>query len=515
MQQKNIGYYRLIMLNSLGRVVPDTLRGYTSATAYQSKNRILIPEKAVVTKPLFLDSISAIFDEYHISDGMTLSFHHHLRNGDGVLNAVCQEIKTRGIKHLTIAPSSIFPNNAIIVDLIIAGNITNIRTNYINGPAARPIDDGKLQGLLLMDTHGGRARAIESGDLPIDIAILACPTVDRNGNGSGTEGLSACGTLGYAQSDLRYAKKVILVTDTIVDKVKQIDLDGKYVDAIVQIDSIGDPEGIVSGTTKITKDPVGLKIARDAADFLYQAGVIKPGFSMQTGAGGTSLAVAAAVRKMMITKQIHGSFASGGTNGYYTDLLKEGWVDNLYDVQCFDLEAVRSYRDNSHHIAISASKYGNPYEPNPVVNNLSFVALGATEIDLDFNVNVTTDSLGRLIGGSGGHADTAHGADITIITTTLAKARLPIIKEHVTTITTPGEDVDVLVTERGIAINPRRVDLLEKMKNSNLTIMTISELMAISHQISGIPAAIKESGKVTGLIVYRDGTILDQLYQRF
>ncbi|MDD3842415.1 MAG: citrate lyase subunit alpha [Candidatus Izemoplasmatales bacterium] len=502
------------MLNTLGRVVPDTERGFISATNYQSQERILIPEKAVVDKPVFLGSIKAIFDQYHITDGMTLSFHHHLRNGDQVLNQVCREIQIRGIKNLTIAPSSIFPNNAIIAELIEAGNITNIRTNYINGPAAIPIDQGKLKGLLLMDTHGGRARAIESGNLKIDVAILACPAVDYDGNGSGTEGLSACGTLGYAQSDLRYAAKVILITDTLVNRVKQIDFDGKYVDAIVKIDSIGDPEGIVSGTTKITKDPVGLKIARDAAAFLYQSGVIKPGFSMQTGAGGTSLAVAYQVRKMMIQNQIHGSFASGGTNGYYADMLKEGWIDQIYDVQCFDLDAVKSYRDNPRHLAISASKYGNPFEKDPIVNQLSFVALGATEIDLDFNVNVTTDSLGRLIGGSGGHADTAHGAAVTIITTTLAKARLPIIKERVTAITTPGEDVDVLVTERGIAINPRRTDLIDKMKNSQLTIMTIDELMAISHQISGIPQAIKKPGKVTGLIVYRDGTILDQLYQR-
>mgnify|MGYP003313350978 CR=1 FL=1 len=88
------------------------------------------------------------------------------------------------------------------------------------------------------------------------------------------------------------------------------------------------------------------------------------------------------------------------------------------------------------------------------------------EIDVNFNVNVTTDSYGNIMGGSGGHSDTAHGAKVSIITTNLIKSRLPIIKKEVTTITTPGQDIDILVTERGIAINPLRKDLLEKLLNS-------------------------------------------------
>ena len=130
-------------------------------------------------------------------------------------------------------------------------------------------------------------------------------------------------------------------------------------------------------------------------------------------------------------------------------------MDKLFDVQCFDLEAVRSYRENKNHIGMSASKYANPFD-NPVVNNLDFTILGATEIDLNFNVNVTTDSYGTIIGGSGGHADSAYGAKVTIITTQIMKSRMPIIKDRVTAITTPGDSVDILVTERGIAVNPNR-----------------------------------------------------------
>ncbi|MDD3957456.1 MAG: citrate lyase subunit alpha, partial [Candidatus Izemoplasmatales bacterium] len=240
--------------------------------------------------------------------------------------------------------------------------------------------------------------------------------------------------------------------------------------------------------------------------------VIKEGFSMQTGAGGTSLATADQIRKLMLVEQVHGSFASGGITGHYVDMLKQGLFSKLYDVQCFDLQAVESYHHNDNHIGISASKYGNPFEDHPIVNDLDVVILGATEIDLDFNVNVTTDSFGNIIGGSGGHADTAYGAKITVITSPLARARIPLIKERVRTITTPGENIDILVTERGIAINPRRIDLIDQLKGSPFIIRPIKDLMDLQHQISGIPHEILDGSHPVGYVEYRDGTIIDTLY---
>ena len=373
---------------------------------------------------IVLNSIEEAFDLLKIEDGATLSFHHHLRNGDFVLNKVCEIIKKRNLKNLHLCPSSIFPNNAPLVELIENGNVVDIDTNYLNGPVAKAISEGKLKGKLRMHTHGGRPRAIINGEIKIDVAFIACPTVDKDGNGTGAIGKSACGVLGYAIEDVNYAKHVVLVTDNLVEKIdneKQeiIQIDGEKIDFIVHIDSIGDANGIVSGTTKITKDPVGLKIAKMTANLLDELGVIKEGVSMQTGAGGTSLAVASFVREKMVEKNIKGSFASGGITGYFVNMLEEGLLDHLMDVQCFDLDAVRSFRDNKKHIPMSASKYANP-DDDPVVNKLDFVILGATEIDLDFNVNVITSSHNEIMGGSGGHSDTAHGAFITIITTSPA-----------------------------------------------------------------------------------------------
>ena len=170
---------------------------------------------------------------------------------------------------------------------------------------------------------------------------------------------------------------------------------------------------------------------------------------------------------------------------------------------------LQSYVSTHKHQRMSASMYGNPDNKGAVVNNLDIVILGATEIDTNFNVNVTTGSDGAIMGGSGGHSDTAAGAKLTIIVTQLMKARLPIIKDSVTTITTPGESIDVIVTERGIAVNPRRTDIIEKLKKTNLPIMTIEELKAIAEKMTGKPKAIELSDEIVAVIEYRDGSVID------
>lgn len=97
------------------------------------------------------------------------------------------------------------------------------------------------------------------------------------------------------------------------------------------------------------------------------------------------------------------------------------------------------------------------------MDSLDVAVLGATEIDTDFNVNVHTDSSGRIMGGSGGHSDAAAGSKLSIITAPLFRGRLPIVRDRVTCISTPGKDIDVLVTQAGIAVNPRREELRERL----------------------------------------------------
>lgn len=459
------------------------------------------------------ESIKDLFDKLDLKDGITVSSHHHLRNGDAVLNMMMLELQRRGIKDITLVASSLFPVHKELIPLLEDGTITNIITSYISGDLAKAISKGKLKGKILMQSHGGRARSIIDKDVVIDYTFIAAPSCDPMGNISGVNGEASCGSMGYAIADAIYAKKKIAITDTIVAYPNYpSDITEDYVDYILKVDSIGDKNGIVSGTTKVTKDPVGLKIAKDTLKVMKASGLLKDGFSYQSGAGGISLAVTDFLRDYMIKENIKGSFASGGITGYLTDMLEEGLFTSLYDVQCFDLKAIESIKKNANHLRMSGSEYGNP-EVSAVVDNLDVVILGATEIDLDFNVNVITGADGVLMGGSGGHQDTAAGAKMSIIVSKLFSSRLPVIKNRVDVIATPGTTIDVLVTERGIAVNPLRQDLIEKFKENGLNVMTIQELKAIADNFMGEPKEIKKKDRIIGYSEYRDGSILDEIHE--
>jgi citrate lyase subunit alpha/citrate CoA-transferase len=506
------------MINILGREIPNHIEGYGEVKPFKGAfSNYGVKEKAGIkvstVKPgdnKVLNSIDEALDKIGIKDGMTISFHHHLRNGDFILNNVMYAISKRGIKDITIAASSVFPIHEPLVEYMKKGIVTGIVANYISGPVAEAISNGYLKKPAVMMTHGGRPRAIESGDLHIDIAFIGAPTSDTYGNINGVYGNAACGALGYAVADAEYADKVVAITDNLVPyPACPIEINQTYVDYVVKVESIGNPAGIVSGTTKITKDPVGLKIAKMASKVIEASGLVKDGMSFQTGAGGTSLAVSENLKEIMREKKVTGSFAAGGVTGYIVDMLEEGLFRNIFDVQCFDLKAVESYRNNPKHQGMSGSMYGNPHNKGAVVNNLDIMILGATEIDTDFNVNVTTGSDGVIMGGSGGHSDTAAGAKLAIVVTNLIKGRLPIIKDKVTTVTTPGESIDVVVTERGIAVNPMRKDLIEKLKSKNLPVLTIEELKDLAENMTGKPEPIELTDKIVAVVEYRDGTIID------
>ena len=348
-------------------------------------------------KKLFHD-LNKLMDELNLKDGMTISFHHHLRNGDFVLDMVMKEIASRGYKDITVFASSIFPCHKILVELMEKEIVTEIYAAYISGPVAQAISEGKLKNPAILHTHGGRARIVETKEVTIDFAFIAAPTSDDYGNLNGVEGKSACGALGYAHTDANFAKTVVAITDNLVSYPnKRIEIDQTHIDYVLVVDAIGDPKGIVSGTTQITKNPIGLKIAHLTSQFIKNSGYFKNEMSFQTGAGGISLAVAAEMKEMMKAFDIKGSFACGGITGYIVDMYKEGLFSTLFDVQCFDSKAIESARENKNHIPISASMYANCNNKGAVVDKLDIVILGATEIDLNFNVNVATGSDGIIM----------------------------------------------------------------------------------------------------------------------
>jgi len=460
-----------------------------------------------------VNSISEAIKLSGLKDGMTVSFHHHLRNGDYVLNMVMDAVAQLGISDLCVNASSLFDVHAPLIGHIENHVVTGVAADYISAGLGKVFSRGILNKPVEFRTHGGRPRDIALGNTPVDVAFIAAPTADTMGNCSGKYGKSACGSLGYAYADAMFAKKVVVITDNLVPyPMQDWSIPENYVDYVVAVDAIGDPKGIVSGTTKITRDPVGLVMASYAAKVIEASGLLKDGFSFQTGAGGASLAAAKFLKDIMLQKGIQGSFGLGGITGYMVDMLKAGCFRNLMDVQCFDLTAVESLRTDPRHQEISALQYASPSTRGAVVDNLDVVILGATEIDTDFNVNVHTDSNGYIMGGSGGHSDTAAGAKLSMIIAPMFRARLPIVTDHVTCISTPGKDIDVLVTQGGIAVNPKNTQLKENLIAAGLPVIDIHELKEKTEKITGTPKTLPKGDKVVANVISRDGDLQDQIF---
>lgn len=509
-----------LIVNAVNRKIPAYVNGYGEIVPFKGAFGIF-PERGMHGRPArthfhsrdkVRTNIREAIKESGLENGMTISFHHHLRNGDKVLNLVLEELSEMGFKNLRLAPTALFKVHTEVIKHIKSGLITSIHGS-INGPVGREVSAGCFDQAVVLRSHGGRARAIEAGELKINVAFIAAPSSDRYGNISGT-GKSSCGAIGYAVSDAQFADHVIAITDNLVDyPLLPASIEQIFVDSVVTIDSIGNPNGIVSGTTKITTDPARLEQANTAARLLDAAGIIKPGFSFQTGAGGTSLAVTKYVAKIMRERKISGSFGSGGITGAFVDLLKEGLFTKLLDVQSFDLDAVKSIGVNHDHIEMSASMYANPHNSGCVVNMLDAVVLGATEVDVNFNVNVNTEFDGALMHGIGGHQDTAAGAGITIVTLPLIRGRIPSVVEDVITVTSPGETIDVIITDRGTAINPKREDLVQAAATAGIHTCSIEELQQRAVQLCGKPEPLRFTDNVIGVIEYRDGTVIDVVRQ--
>ncbi|HSH40013.1 MAG TPA: citrate lyase subunit alpha, partial [Chthoniobacterales bacterium] len=417
------------------------------------------------------------------------------------------------VRDLVWLPSATFPCHERLIADLESGLIHHIEGS-LNGPLGAYASRGHMPGTAVLRSHGSRYRAIQDGDIHVDIAVIAAPAADAFGNCSGVQGPAACGPLGFALADAQYAEHVIAVTDHLVPfPCVPWDIQGNYVDHVVVVDRVGDPAQIVSGTTQITRSPDRLLIAEYAARFVQEAGIMQPGFSFQAGAGGTSLAFTIFLAEMMREAEVKARFIRGGSTRYLVDMLEQGLTDYILDGQSFDLDGVRSLRDNPAHLATSPFTSYNYHSKGNFAALLDCVVLGATEVDINFNANVVTHSDGQMLHGIGGWQD-ALFAGCTILTVPTFRDRVPVIRERVTTLCGPGELIDVVVTERGIAINPRRTDLLNALSGSRLPLHTIEELRAEAESIcGGAPALPALDERVIGVVTWVDGTLIDSIRQ--
>ena len=453
-----------------------------------------------------------------LRDGMTISFHHHFRNGDFIVNMVLEKLAEMGFQHLVLAASSLTDCHAPLIKHIRNGVIRRIETSGLRGELAEAISRGLMDVPVVFRSHGGRAHVIETRTLPIDVAFLGAPSCDPYGNANGysrdVQNGIMCGSMGYAKCDAQYAKKTIIITDNIVPFPNApFGIPESDVNYIVKAEKIGDPAGIMTGATRYTQNPKELLIARTACKVIEASGRFKNGFSFQMGTGGASLAVTRFLRERMIEEHIKASFVLGGITGSVVDLYNEGLVKRLLDVQSFDMKAAESLRDNRFHLQISASYYASPSNEGTAVNQLDVGILSALEVDCDYNVNVLTGADGVIRGAIGGHPDVAFGASIALVVVPLVRGRIPCVVRKIGTKVTPGKTVDVIITDYGIAVNPARKDLLESMKKAKLPLFTIEELCRKAEDIVGVPDPVQFTDKVVGVVTYRDGTIIDLIRQ--
>lgn len=508
------------MINKVGRDIPDDILKATGKKIFEGayvydnfEYKKAAPTVRAVSDPTrskLVDSIHDALVKCGIQDNMTLSFHHHFREGDYVLNMVMEEVHRMGIKGITICASSLGKANDPIVPYIDDGTIVGIQSSGVRGKIGEAISTGKLRDLVIMRSHGGRVRAIETGEVHIDIAFIGAPTCDEYGNCRPNGGKSDCGVLSYAMTDARYADKVVAVTDCMVQFPNiPASISMTDVDYVCVVDAIGNADKIATGAAKPTTDVRKLMMADYCTEFVINTPYFKDGFAYQTGVGGASIASTISLGKIMEERGIRIGLGLGGITKPMCDLLEKGLCRTIVDTQDFDMGAIESIKKNPNHIEISASEYANPFNKGAYVNKLDFVILASLEVDVHFNCNVVVGSDGIITGAQGGHPDTAAGAKCTIVIAPLLQGRIPAVCTSVTTVTTPGETVDVVITDYGIAINPLRKDLIECMKDVKLPFCTIEELRDQAYAMAGEPEPVQFEERVVGIIEGRDGTIMD------
>ncbi len=511
--------YDKLVKNAAGRIVPTIINGeehipFQGVGKYRPTGRRYGPKiPTCIDYPDGNKEVKTLKEaliKAGLKDGMTISSHHHFRNGDLIANEVFDIAHELGIKNLRWYPSASFPCQEGLIKYLEDGTIHHIEGS-MNGPLGKFTSEGKMKGVSILRSHGGRYQAVQDGEVKIDIAVIAAPTADTFGNANGVNGEAACGLLGFALADSQYAEKVIVVTDNLVPfPCIPWQIHGNYVDYVVKVDKVGIAERIISGTTQITKSPDRLLIAELTAEFCEKTGLIYDGFSYQAGAGGTALSIGNYFGDILRKNNWKARFIRAGSNQYPVEMLEEGLVEYILDGQTFDLEGVRSMRENPNHVNTSPFTSYNYHSKGNFAQLVDIVILGATEIDVDFNANVVTHSDGYLLHGIGGWQN-CLAAKTVILPVPLFRDRIPVIRDEVTTLCAPGEMIDVVVTERGIAINPLRADLIEKANRAGIELKTIQQLKEEAEAICGKPEKIELSDEIVSVVKWVDGTVIDAI----
>jgi len=511
----------------LGREIPESIWGmrpvpYAGPFATPPPDSLIRSNrKPAMLRPgeaKLLPTLADAIREAGLADGMTISFHHSFREGDMVIGQVLAAIHELGIRNLTFAPSAVVNiKKPSIVDYVKNGVISRIEASGIRGELGDAVLAGELDIPVILRPHGARPRAIEAGELSIDVAFIGASAADEYGNATGLTGPNACGSLGYSFIDAKSAGKVVIITDHLVPyPCVPASISQELVDYVVKVDQIGDSSLIGKGAARLTRNPRDLMIAELVAKVIEHSGFFRDGYSFQTGAGAIAIACTQFLADKTEQAGFKASFALGGLTASIVEMYDRGLVATCQASQCFDSVAARAVYERPGIVELDNSVYSNIHNKGAMVNKLDIGVLGALEVDVDFNVNILTGSSGEMMGGLGGGPDVAGGAEVSIVALPIVRSRTASVVKKVFTLCTPGETVAVVVTEAGIALNPKHRNytvLRENLKKANLKLKTIEELYEIAAGITGEADPIPVGDKVVCLVQYRDGTVIDTIRQ--
>ncbi len=464
-----------------------------------------------------------------IQDGDVISYPHYYRFGDKGLELVIKMLQKRKKRGIILYANAVFDNTdpwlfAAFQDGTLAGLYGNVYRKF-----GSHVTSGKLLPWVTVGfSHGDRVRKLQTGEVHVKAAFAPVPLADQYGNATGLMGPEnqLCGPLGLAAADWEFADFTCLLAGEISSNlIIPFSLSMEQTDFVVPVECPGLSSGIGSGTLdleKVRSQPLNARIAENVLRVMKAAHIVKDQFSFQVGAGA-GLIVLDSIRKMLKEAGIQSGFSIGGVTSMHVDMLEEGSIGRLLHGQLFEpsRKVIHSLLENPSHQEITAGYYASVANKECAVNLLDLAVLSALEVDLDFNVN-TVCANGRIIGGIGGGQDVAAGAGLTIIFLPLAAGKndlaFPKIQDKVYTRTTPGDVIDVVVTEEFAAINPKssspyRDAILENGKRQGLQLMPVEELrqksMEAAQNMGRIPPQPENTGEILHAVEWRDGTLLD------
>ena len=464
-----------------------------------------------------------------IEDGDTISYPHYYRLGDNGMKIVIDKLREQGKRNIKLYANAVFDNtDPWLFEAWQDGIISGVYGNLYRKFGEHLTNGDLLPWVGVGFSHGNRVRKLQTGEVHVKVAFGPVPIADIHGNSNGVMGKEEhwCGPLGLFSADAEFADYTCLLAGTVSEHlILPNEIPMAQVDFVVPVETPGLASGIGSGTLdleRIRANDFNRIIAENVTNVMRAARVVKEDFGFQVGSGA-GLIVLDEIRKMLKEQEIVANFAIGGVTSMHVDMFKEGTLRYLWHGQLFEPSAkvIKSLLEDSGHKAIPAGEYASVANKECLVNMLDVAVLSALEVDVNFNVN-TVCANGRIIGGIGGGQDVAAGADLTIMFLPLAQGKngkgFPKVVDKVYTRTTPGEVVDVVVTDEYVSVNPASKStyieaILSNAKDSGLKIVSIEELheksMAKAAEFGTIPSKTETTDEIVHAIEWRDGTLLD------